>query len=317
MAAKKWVAIITFFISIISCVVAIPAHCNDCTLLFNFSMAIFGSALLGFVMSLVEYFAERRKAMELFYKEGFAVLAQFKRMKYIDTGIPRKQIIDCLAEEKRNDFVSGFSDEIRNDLELEYSYSARESLISWLEENEPITIVNKEDHEDKYDEALQFAYLSKIDSTKKQLLEAMDRYVEIADIELSELSTAYGNLDFLFGNNGARKKAYESVYNKFKEYRNKILQERFHFDMYKSGKGNFVICAGKLFDLNEFFFDTKRNSTEDSEHTAVHQTKFYDISDALEDFRAQIYFKKKKEYEKRIAVFSKMRRIHNTKNIEE
>lgn len=314
MAAKKWVTIITFLISVVSCVVAISAHCNDCGLLFNFSMAIFGSALLGFVMSLVEYFAERRKAMELFYKEGFSVLTQFKRMKYIDTDIPRKQIIDYLAEEKRNDFVSGFSDETRNDLEMEYSYSARENLISWLEENEPITIVNEEELEDKYDEALRFAYLSKIDSAKKQLLEAMDRYIEIADIELGELSTAYGNLNFLFGNSGARKNAYELIYDKLKEYRDKILQERFHFNMYKSGKGNFVVCAGKLFDLNEYFFDIQRNSTEDSEHTAVHQTKFYDISDALEDFRAQIYFKRKKEYEKRISVFSKMRRIRNIKN---
>ncbi len=317
MAAKKWVTIITFVISAISGIVAIPAHCNGCALLFNFSMAIFGSALLGFVMSLVEYFAERRKAMELFYKESFAILTQFRRMKYIDTDIPRKKIIDCLAEEKKNDFVSGFSDEIRNDLEMEYSYSARESLISWLEENEPITIVNEEELEEKYDEALRIAYLSKINSIKKQLHEAMDRYVEIADIELGELSTAYGNLNFLFGNSGARKNAYELIYNKFKEYRDKILQERFHFNMYKTGKGNFVVCTGKLFDLNNYFFDIKRNSTEDSAHTAVHQTKFYEISDALEDFRAQIYFKRSKEYEKRISVFSKMRRLHVVKNTEE
>lgn len=65
MKAKKWVTLITAGISVISLICAIVANCAcvNLPLMYDISMAIFGSALLGFIMSLIEYFAERRKAM--------------------------------------------------------------------------------------------------------------------------------------------------------------------------------------------------------------------------------------------------------------
>ena len=53
MKAKKWVTFITAGISVISLICAIVANCScvNLPLMYDISMAIFGSALLGFIMS--------------------------------------------------------------------------------------------------------------------------------------------------------------------------------------------------------------------------------------------------------------------------
>jgi len=52
MKAKKWVTIITFICAVISLVFALIATFKCIDLVYDISMAIFGSALLGFIMSL-------------------------------------------------------------------------------------------------------------------------------------------------------------------------------------------------------------------------------------------------------------------------
>ena len=68
MAAKKWVTIVTFVctIEVIIFIVIFKLYCLENNIVYDISLAVFGSALLGFVMSLVEYFSERKNAMEQF-----------------------------------------------------------------------------------------------------------------------------------------------------------------------------------------------------------------------------------------------------------
>ena len=50
----------------------------------------------------------------------------------------------------------------------------------------------------------------------------------MSQISLSELDSAYGNLNFIFANKSIRLKAYDEIYDKIRTIRNKILMEAFH-----------------------------------------------------------------------------------------
>ena len=101
MKTKKWVTFITAGISAISLICAIVATCPcvNLPLMYDISMAIFGSALLGFIMSLIEYFAERRKAMESFLSAAYKVYVQLRKIKLLKLDQPQDLILDCIAEE--------------------------------------------------------------------------------------------------------------------------------------------------------------------------------------------------------------------------
>lgn len=71
---------------------------SDGNIGYDIALAIFGSALLGLIMSLVEYFSERKKAMEQFWIEAKRVLAQFRKAKYIYFDEPEEIVIGCINE---------------------------------------------------------------------------------------------------------------------------------------------------------------------------------------------------------------------------
>ena len=79
MKAKKWLTIITGCISLLSLIAALIIGKTSNCILYDISMAIFGSALLGAIMSLTEYFVERRKAMEQFWDEARKVLKELRK----------------------------------------------------------------------------------------------------------------------------------------------------------------------------------------------------------------------------------------------
>jgi len=98
--AKKWVTIVTLICTIIAVVLMTVFKCcfSDGNIGYDIALAIFGSALLGLIMSLVEYFSERKKAMEQFWIEAKRVLAQFRKAKYIYFDEPEEIVIGCIAE---------------------------------------------------------------------------------------------------------------------------------------------------------------------------------------------------------------------------
>lgn len=100
MNAKKWVTIVTLICTIIAVVLMTVFKCcfSDGNIGYDIALAIFGSALLGLIMSLVEYFSERKKAMEQFWIEAKRVLAQFRKAKYIYFDEPEEIVIGCINE---------------------------------------------------------------------------------------------------------------------------------------------------------------------------------------------------------------------------
>lgn len=93
---------ITVIISAVSLIGTILFHNKEQMLLiYNILLALFGSAVLGFIMSLTEYFAVKRKAMELFYEEAInAIIVIGKANYYFDDDDSNKveKLIDCYVE---------------------------------------------------------------------------------------------------------------------------------------------------------------------------------------------------------------------------
>ena len=74
MKSKKWLTIITLFMSILSLIVACLIGKDSNCIFYDISMALLGSAVLGFIMSLTEYYVEKRKAMEEFWLQSSKIL---------------------------------------------------------------------------------------------------------------------------------------------------------------------------------------------------------------------------------------------------
>ena len=288
MKAKKWVTFITAGISIISLFCAIIANVADIELMYDISMAIFGSALLGFIMSLIEYFAERRRAMEDFLGATYKVYVQLRKIKLLKLDEPQGLILECILEEQHNKMWGKCDGKTAKELGFGAIHQKRDAYITWMRENEVMPFSENDDIES----ILIQTYNGRIEHYSSTFMKYMDMYIVASKIDLEDLSNAYGNLDFLFGNNGIRLFAFESIYSKLQEYRNKIASEVFHFNMVKDGNGNFAVCCKKVMELNDFFFTTETTESDGVERTIVYQRKFDDVSDRIEEFRSKIYFKK-------------------------
>lgn len=66
MKAKKWLTIITLVITALSLVFAFIIGKNSNCITYDISMAIFGGAALGFIMSLTEYYLKDEKQWKNF-----------------------------------------------------------------------------------------------------------------------------------------------------------------------------------------------------------------------------------------------------------
>lgn len=306
MKAKKWVTFITAGVSAISLICAIIAYGISVDLMYDISMAIFGSALLGFIMSLIEYFAERRKAMEDFLSAAYKVYVQLRKIKLLKLDIPQDLILDCIAEEQYNKQWEKCDSETAKALGVEAIHKNRDAFIEFMQKTEPMYFAVNDDVE----AVLIPLYNEYIKDYSDMFMKHMDMYIAASKIDLEDLSNAYGNLDFMFANKKIRLAAGKSIYSKLNEYKNKILEEVYHFDMVKNGKGSFVVCCKKIIELNDFFFVTEITQDNGIELTTIHQKKLDDMSDRMEEFRSKIYFSKDVKYQKKSPVFSQRRQIN-------
>ncbi|MBP1905082.1 hypothetical protein J2Z32_001707 [Paenibacillus turicensis] len=141
MRSPKWLTIITFVISATSLIGTILLHSKEQMLLiYNISLALFGSAVLGFIMSLTEYFAVKRKAMELFYEEAIqAIILIGKANYYFDDDDSNKveKLIDYYIELHNKNWTN-----LKNAYgNLDFIFSNR-SLRKWTYESIYIPIIH-------------------------------------------------------------------------------------------------------------------------------------------------------------------------------
>ena len=135
MKAKKWLTMITLVITAVSLFIAVIIGKNSNCITYDIAMAIFGGAILGFIMSLIEYYVERQRAMEEFWLQATKILNELKKIKYLDVDAPINLIVDAMYEDDTNTLKEKFH--FLNE-EEKISVNAKKNLISWYEKNIPI-----------------------------------------------------------------------------------------------------------------------------------------------------------------------------------
>ena len=304
MTAKKWVTIVTLICTIIA-VVLMPVfkYCfSEGNIGYDIALAVFGSSLLGFIMSLVEYFSERKKAMEQFWIEAKRVLSQFRKAEYIYFDEPEEIVTGCIAENYYNKRAKELPPGVAGIFGPEESHEYQEKYTQWMEENEPMSFTENDD----IGNILNQICISRMENYEKTVNKVIDNYIELSKISLYELDSAYGNLNFIFANNNIRLKAYNEIFNKIRTIKQKILEETYHFNLYKDNKGNFAVCMSKAIEVSKVLFIEEKKSEDVFDYVSIYQKEFDDIEESLETFRAKIYFRSKVESIERIPVTGRM-----------
>lgn len=165
------------------------------------------------------------------------------------------------------------------------THKAKSALISWFEENIPMSFNEDSDIEAE----LEKYYSASLKTYKDTFLRCMRSYQDASSIDLGLIDNAYGNLDFIISNHSIRKYAYNNIFDKMRKFVYQFREEAYHFDLLNDGKGNFAVCVSKVVDLNKLFFAAKDVKAHGYVNTLVYQTAFDEIESELEKFRCKIY----------------------------
>ena len=282
MRSLKWLTIVTFITTIVSISFLFLFYCLgiEWELFYDISLAIFGSAMLGFIISIIQYFAEKRKSMELFYIESLLVLNKIGEIPYYKTDEPECIINQCIIEEFMND-----KNQSRKD------FPRKKELIDYLKkENNTLAF------DDKYYNEISDKI---INEEKLSMDKHMRFYIELSEINYSRLDSAYGGLDFIFGNIKLRKTIYNNIYIKVKQSANNINEKTYHFKIFfDENNGSRPVMLDFLNMLNEYYFIKAETVNDNGEFELIYRRYYDEISASLEEYRCRIY---KQKYNKRVA----------------
>lgn len=250
-----WTSCITIATFVI-CIIRNSKH----DLIYDLSLACFGSALLGIVIASAAYMAERRDAMEQFEEEARKALVVVRKIPVIE--IP-ELVYNALKDE--NSWVIDNSEDI-------------DKLKNYIEARLPI---DEKTEQYQIDEWIDDRYKSMLEEAKNQLRRAAEAYIEVGDLDLSGLHTAYGRLDFLIGNEMIRGTAYRDIYDKIRTFKLSCSAQCIKFKSYLAGRGNEMACLKGAYLLQDQVFETK---------DGIYYAKLRDeLFHSLETFRSQIY----------------------------
>ena len=241
-------------------------------------LAAFGSSLMGFIMSMTEYFTEKRKAMEFFLEAAWKYMSKCKVVQHFSVAEPIKYIKECISEENQNEWAKILSSEMKN--------AAKNRLISYLEENGQILASNRVE----YENMCEGMYKHKLEEYMRQFETCMKTYIEFSNTDLNTLSSAYGNLDFIFGNKRLRSRIFNEIYDEACKNYNDVSIAVFHFKIYfDSKKGNAPVNLEKLLELDKKWFREVVTIGENQKQTLVYASIYNHLELAIEKLRATIY----------------------------
>lgn len=253
---------------------------------YNLFLALFGSAFLGLIMSVTEYYVERKRALESFWKTSLRVTNELRKAKPMNCEIPKDLCIQCIAEKINNQEYDRYGGEMATLLGLSREETKAKAYANWIADNECPTFSEGDD----IDNILLRVAHDRIDHEYERFISRIDNLIMISKIDLSDVSQAYENLDFLAnGNRKIKLFAYNKIYNKLSEVLNRVRSEVYHFNLWKEGKGNFVVCISKVYELQELLFNEETRTDEGVEFRLVFAKVVDEIMESLEEFRVFIY----------------------------
>lgn len=313
LTAKKRIVIITGILSSVSLIIFILSIMGSIRLsfpytvldpIYDISLTLFGSSLLGFIMSLVEYFSERKKAMEEFWQEANHILNQYRKIRPVMHSFPREMFFSYYKEKEDNYEIDKIIRRFRSNLfGQEKDFHAQNELYEWAKNNSsvhicpdlPEDIISLKEHE----------YFDKcVEQEKERYEKAFDEYILLANINTERLGNMYANLDFLVGNRWIRSNAWEKVYSPITKIATTIYEQSAHFQFYKDGNGdgNFIACSEKVDEIEKIIFETVENEYYGKMYLSYFHKYLDDIEDALQDFLSYLYKSAKKEKSEKVLV---------------
>lgn len=285
MRVKKLTSLITAVTSVLFAALCflIPKE----TVYYDISLAIFGSDLIAFVLSFIEYFSVRREVIEEFYVASLKALSSLKKIEYMHFDIPDETLKNCLLEKLNNDnetivMVMGKHDEARKAFLRIKGFSDSD-----LEDDNTIDYYNRTIDE----------YIENIRSVAKS-------YLEFSKTDLSIMTYYYGKIDFFFANKTIRKFIYLDIYNKIRNMRSDVMSVAFDYELLLDSKGNSAVCIDKTRSLERQLFRIEESTVGEYKCLSVYFDAADQISDSLEKLISYTRKGRETEYQKHIPVTS-------------
>lgn len=280
MTSKKKLVIVTGVLSFISILTAIVFnYLFKIDFLSDFSFAILGSSLLGFIMSMVEYFVEKNSALEEYYSAALNLISVYSKAKYFIMNEP-KELLIAYYNELQTIVPKRYSFE-------EPTYPAKDKLFKCMNDIWTNTI---DIPESEFSEYANRQFDIEIKKYNKELKDTISSYLTISETSISALENAYGKLDFIFGNQKFRAKIYENIHNPLKEYKRFIDEKGFYFRTFMNAKkSNPAVMIDMIDEIQKKYYRTIDKSNEYLSVTIVYRQFIDDMNDKLEWLRCEIY----------------------------
>ncbi len=258
------------------------------------SSGIFTSAFVTFLIARGDYLYERRKSLENMYLESEELQRAFMKIKYIFPDEPKELVrnllgeLDCNENAKRHnkhllkqlknvedagvtqEICDLFLDKITHDAEIRF----KEYL--WERTDDDVKkIFTTSKAKKKY---LNEELKKKIEKYNQELEDAMKSYIAFNDVRTRELSSTYGNLNFIFANKSIRQHIFYNLYQKQTKQIKAIKNKIYHFNLYFKGHG-----ANKSL-LFDWVWELQESLTSEDENAYYRQYQYdvdYEITQVL------------------------------------
>lgn len=284
MRKAKSLSLITGSVAIISFISTIAFYFLNIGLLYDLSLALFGSALLSFFMSISEYITVRREAREAFYIAASDVRNKLSSIKPVVLKEPKELLFDALSEYITNKHFDEAEESEKCFLPPK-SNSAETEYLKWhLSSDEvdiPLTDELKENFHKQFEKIMQ--------QRIKTFEQAFQMYMDLSILDHTELDDAFSNLCFLRNNEEKLTFIYDMIYKKLIDSLGEIAKQSYHFRLYLDGQGNFFACADLILQLNDFFFEKVPFIEEDRKTISLYRTELDEIQDRLAVFLGETY----------------------------
>jgi hypothetical protein len=217
------------------------------------SSGIFTSAFVTFLIARGDYLYERRESLENIYLESEEMQRAFMKIKYIFPDEPKELVRDLLGEidsnesaKKRNKYLlkqlknvedSGQAQEIYDMSHSKITHDAEIRFKKYLWEHTDDDVKKSFTTPKVKRKYLDKECKRKIEKYDRELEEVMRSYITFDDVRTKELSSAYGNLNFIFANKSIRQHIFDNLYQKQIEQVKRIKNRIYYFNLYFEGNG--------------------------------------------------------------------------------
>lgn len=294
MRLKIFLMFITLFITVMNIIVIFLFHAGniESELMYDLSLAIIGSAVLGFLYSLVEYYDSKRLILEKIDNLSWKIKTKIELIRPFTPFEPIDLLIKCFNEESNNEF--------KRKVEIDCDDNAKQAFISHLVQNGHITAEIVSEYEEKCEDFYDF----KMKKYKCEIEKIMRSYIELSKLRVDELTEAFKSLNYVFG------------FQKYNYIENEIIQpilsimdsiraSTFHFEEYFSSKDKSVApCLLKLNELQVALFESTKTYENHIITTTIKPMFTSKLEASINHLKVFTVFSKTPKYENRVvAVF--------------